>query len=253
MSKASKRHPKLSIDLNADLGEGSGNDHLLLPLISSCNVCCGAHAGNIDDIEETICNALEHKVKVGAHPSFPDRDNFGRKILTIEDKALFDSLLEQITCVEQMLKRSGKKLNHVKLHGALYHLSNSDFKTANLVCELIKNQFNHCKIYAPFGSLMAEIAQEKGLETSYEVFADRNYNDDLDLLNRSHKQAVIHDPQNVTDHVLRMVKDQQVKTINGTLRSIRAETVCVHGDNPAALQLLRHLKAALLQENITVV
>lgn len=228
---------KSKIDLNCDLGEGLGNEHLLMPFLSSCSIACGAHAGSVETMDKVIALAQEHNVKIGAHPSFPDRENFGRLIMELSDADLAKSLREQLRLFRERADRQGAKVNHVKAHGALYNLIAVDREKAEMLVSLVQEELRNAKIYVPFTSAVEKVAREQGITIVYEAFADRNYNDDLTLVPRLLPRAVIA-KENVLEHVRRMVVESKVKTIEGQEVAIKADTLCIHGDNPNALDIL---------------
>ena len=229
------------IDLNCDLGEGLNNEHLLMPLISSCNIACGGHAGSIETIDKVIQLAQKYHVKIGAHPSFPDRENFGRKILDICNDELQESIEDQLKLFKERTEIQNAEVHHVKPHGALYNLIAVNREKAELVVQAIQNVFEHIKMYVPYDSVIEKVAQENGLEIVYEAFADRNYNDDLTLVSRSLPYAVITDKAKVVEHVKRMFIASKVKTAQANEQIIKAETFCVHGDNKKAIEILKEL------------
>ncbi|MCA0152849.1 5-oxoprolinase subunit PxpA [Winogradskyella vincentii] len=241
-----------SVDINADLGEGIGNEEMLMPFLSSCNIACGGHAGDKSIIQEVLKLAKQHNVKVGAHPSFPDRENFGRKIMDIEPKDLKVSLLQQIHELKKLADELGLELNHIKPHGALYNLITIDKETANIVVETIKDLDFEVKLYAPFNSVIAKLAIANNIEVVYEAFADRNYNEDLTLVSRKLNNAIKHKKEEVLSHVLGMVKDQKVITVNHQERMIKASTFCVHGDTENALEIVRYLNSELPKNGVEV-
>jgi len=240
------------IDINCDLGEGVGNDAELMPLLSSCNIACGAHAGSEAVIKETIALALQHKTKIGAHPSFPDRENFGRNEMNLPATQLAAIVLEQITLVNKIAKAAGTALNHIKPHGALYNMAAVNEDVADAIIASVVALNSHLIVYVPFGSTIARKAIEKNIKIKYEAFADRNYNDDLTLVSRKQNNALLHDPEEISDHVVRMIKEGKVKTINNALINIKADTLCIHGDNPNAVAILSALHHHLKAANITI-
>ena len=170
------------IDINCDLGEGLHNEHIIMPLISSCNISCGAHAGSIEIIDKVIQLAVQHKVKIGAHPSFPDRQNFGRKVLNISNSELQKSLEDQLTIFKDRVLLQDVTIHHVKPHGALYNLIAVNREKASVVIAAIQHVFEAVKLYVPYQSSIEEVAIQNGLEIVYEAFADRRYNEDLSLV-----------------------------------------------------------------------
>ncbi|MEN8858449.1 MAG: 5-oxoprolinase subunit PxpA [Flavobacteriaceae bacterium] len=233
------------IDLNCDLGEGLQNEHLLMPLISSCNISCGAHAGSIEIIDKVIQLALQHQVKIGAHPSFPDKENFGREIMEISNTDLEESLVNQLTLFKERAALQKATVHHVKPHGALYNLIAVNEETAIVVVKAIQTVFQQIKLYAPYNSVIEKVAQENNIEIIYEAFADRNYNDDLTLVSRVYPYATITDKVKVLEHIKRMVETSEVKTVQDNKIFIQATTFCVHGDNKHALEILAYLNENL--------
>ncbi|MEX2594278.1 MAG: 5-oxoprolinase subunit PxpA [Anditalea sp.] len=237
-----------TIDFNCDLGEGSGNDAAIMPFISSCNIACGGHAGDLTTMRKTVLLATAHQVKIGAHPSYPDPQNFGRKIIPMSLPDLTESLIHQIRTLENIAHHFGLKLHHIKLHGALYNQAAQEAEAARLIVDMMKKYFMQYTLYAPYPSVLSQIALKEGLQIKYEVFADRNYNADLSLVSRRFPYAVLLDHQKVLEHVERILKEGKVKTISGELVAIRADTLCVHGDNPEAVSLAATIYKKLKRE-----
>ena len=236
---------KFSIDINCDVGEGIGNESLLMPYISSCNIACNEHAGSVEIIDEVISLAKKYQVKVGAHPSFPDRENFGRKVMNISDEELQKSLENQINLLIERTALQNVKLYHIKPHGALYNLAAKDKITAQVVVNAIKKTTKNVYLYVPYNSIIEKIALENSIKIKYEAFADRNYNDDLSLVSRSNGNALLTNPKEVIDHISRMI-DGKVKTIQGNLKDIKVDTFCVHGDSKNAVEILKTLRQTTL-------
>ncbi len=231
----------MNIDFNCDVGEGLDNEHLLMPWISSCNIACGGHAGSPEIIDKVIDLALENNVKIGAHPSFPDRANFGRVIIEISNEKLQKSLEEQMTLFKERATLKEAVVHHVKPHGALYNLITVNEEKAQLVVRAIQNVFGKIKIYVPYNSAIERIALENGMEIAYEGFADRNYNDDLTLVSRKESNAVLTNPNEIVQHVFRMVMNSKVLTVFGNEKNIKADTFCIHGDNENVVEILKGL------------
>ena len=242
----------LTVDINCDVGEGVNNEELLMPYISSCNIACGAHAGDVETIDRVIKLAQKYQVKIGAHPSFPDRKNFGREVMDISLEKLEISLINQIKLIQERLDLFGGKLNHVKAHGALYNLSAVDSNIAEVIVNSIKETAPNAILYVPYNSVIEKVALQNKLNIKLEAFADRNYNDDLTLVSRSQKNAVITNKDEVIDHISNMIIHQQVKTISNILVSIKPETFCVHGDNSEAIELVKHIHHSLTQKGISI-
>ncbi|GAB3663264.1 5-oxoprolinase subunit PxpA [Echinicola sediminis] len=227
----------MRVDINSDLGEGTGADASIMPFISSCNIACGGHAGNAESMQETIKLALQHKVKTGAHPSYPDPINFGRKTMDIPLESLEKELLSQIKELQKWILEQGGTMHHIKPHGALYNEAAVNPKIAKLIVKILKNHFPDTLLYVPDQSIIAQVAEKEGIPLWFEIFADRNYNDDLTLVSRKEANAVLHDKDEVLAHLESMILKGQVKTISKNLLPIKVDTICVHGDNPSALKL----------------
>lgn len=239
---------KNTIDVNCDLGEGSGNDTAIMPYIGSCNIACGGHAGDLESMRKTLALAANHQVKIGAHPSYPDRENFGRRIIAMSPSGLTQCLVEQIRLLENLASTLDLALHHIKLHGALYNLSAGDPATAQVIVEMMNTYFDQYLIYVPYPSVLSQMALQQHVRIKYEGFADRRYNSDLSLVGREHPHALILNQQEVLEQVERIVKDGQVKTSSGKLVSIQAETLCLHGDHPEAPEIAAAVHKMLLQE-----
>lgn len=240
------------IDVNVDVGEGVGNELKLMPYVSSCNIACGGHAGNKDSMSKVVKLAQKHGVKIGAHPSFPDVENFGRKAIKMSSKALFESLKKQINDLLTVLDEESATLHHIKPHGALYNLAVIDAEIASVIVELVKAMPLAVKLYVPYQSVIEDIALQNNIPIIYEVFADRNYNADLTLVSRAQKNALIYDADSMFKHVFRMVNKRKVKTVTGEEVCIKAETFCLHGDNFKAEELLKKLHENLETKNIKI-
>jgi len=240
------------VDINCDVGEGIGNEAALMPHISSCNIACGGHAGTVDSIDTTIQLAQQYAVKIGAHPSFPDTANFGRKTLEMSPDALQKSIEKQLNLMCERLAVLGAELYHVKAHGALYNLSAMDEATATALVKAIKNTTPDVFLYVPYNSVIESVALEQQVPVIYEAFADRNYNDDLSLVARSKENALISDESAVFTHVHNMIVHQKVTTISGLEVAIKASTFCVHGDHSNAVELVESLVKSLENHNINV-
>ncbi|QNM85584.1 5-oxoprolinase subunit PxpA [Polaribacter pectinis] len=241
----------MKIDINCDVGEGIENEHLLMPHISSCNIACGGHFGNAETIDKTIQLAIENKVLIGAHPSFPDTKNFGRKVMNISHEALQKSIENQLKLFINRLALVDEKLHHIKPHGALYNLIAVDEKVAKVFLKSIQKYSKDVFLYVPYNSVIEKLAIEKSIKIKYEVFSDRNYNNDLTLVSRNKENALITDKEDVFKHVLSMYKGK-VKTISGELKTIKADTFCIHGDNKNAVSILEYLFEKLKKEGIKI-
>jgi UPF0271 protein len=240
------------IDINADVGEGLNNEAQLMPYLSSCNIACGGHAGDKETMLQVVRLAKQNKVKIGAHPSFPDKPHFGRRIMEMPSAELYTSLKQQVRNLIRVLRIEHSALHHVKPHGALYNLATTDEKTAKIIIEVVKSIALPLYLYVPYGSVIADLAKKEHIKITYEAFADRNYNADLTLVSRTQDSAVITDPGTVFQHVRRMIFDEKVKTISGVEVPIKASTFCLHGDNPEAVTLLQNLVEKLNENHVVI-
>lgn len=240
------------IDINCDVGEGIGNEALLMPYLSSCNIACAAHAGNEKIIDEVIALAKTHNVKIGAHPSFPDRENFGRNVMDISTEDLQQSIEAQILLLMNKTQLQGMNLHHIKPHGALYNLIAIDNSTARAVVEAVKRTIPHAYLFVPSSSVIERVAIENGVNIKYEAFADRNYNPDLSLISRTDRNAMITNKVAVLAHLEEIIIHKRVNTIKG-YKTIKADTICVHGDTENAVELVTYIHQQLTLKNIQIV
>jgi len=240
------------IDINCDLGEGLGNEALLMPYLSSCNIACGGHAGDIETMTSVVKLAEKHHVKIGAHPSFPDKENFGRKLICMSASDLYKTFENQIKALIMVLKSMNLELNHVKPHGALYNLASVDEETAQIIVNVIRDIDQNLILYAPFQSVISKIAIDNGLKVMFEGFADRNYNKDLTLVSRQNNNAIIGDSELIFEHVFRMISEEKVKTISGVEEVVKVDTFCVHGDHKNVIENLKFLTLKLKQNSINI-
>ncbi|MEJ2113324.1 MAG: 5-oxoprolinase subunit PxpA [Flavobacteriaceae bacterium] len=229
------------LDINVDVGEGLNNEAQLIPYISSCNIACGGHAGDMETMRNVVKLAKQYRVKIGAHPSFPDKEHFGREIIEISSANLYTSLKKQIRSLLRVLKEEHLQLHHIKPHGALYNLVAIDKKTAKVVIEVIKSIAYPLHLYAPYDSVIAKLAKKQNIPVTLEAFADRNYNDDLSLVSRTFENAILTDVEKIIEHV-ELIVSGKVKTVNGNKIEIKADTFCVHGDNPNAIEIIKGLR-----------
>ena len=243
---------RFQIDINADVGEGIDNELDLMPLLSSCNIACGGHVGDLKSMTAVARLAKHYNVKIGAHPSFPDPINFGREVMALSDSDLFLSLKQQINALLTILNYENVELHHIKPHGALYNLAAKDEKTAQVIVAVIKEFSMSIKLYAPWRSVIATMARREQIEVIYEAFADRNYNHDLFLVSRKNENAILHKKEAVLNHVLGIIKDQKVTSVNGVKVPIKASTICVHGDTDSAVEIVRYLSEHLKKNNIEI-
>ncbi|MEC7262717.1 MAG: 5-oxoprolinase subunit PxpA [Bacteroidota bacterium] len=243
---------QFAIDINCDVGEGIGNEVEIFPYISSCNIACGGHAGTEESMSEVVDLALQYGVKIGAHPSYPDKENFGREVLNISNEMLIQSIKEQMHVFETILNQKKAPLHHIKAHGALYNETAKDWGLAKTYLEAISAYRKKAILYVPFGSVVSELAMEMGFQIWYEAFADRNYNADLSLVSRKLPNSLIEQPDLVVEHVLPIIKNHKVKAVNDEFMNIDAKTLCVHGDTASALEILMYLSQELPKHQVQI-
>ena len=229
------------LNINCDLGEGLNNEHIIMPLIDSCNIACGGHAGDIGSMIECVEISIKNNVKIGAHPSYPDKINFGRKKIDISPSELSYSIISQIESLETIADSYGLELNHIKAHGALYNQMIIDAELSNFYLDTIKDFKNKCSLFIPYKSEIEKIALKKGFSIIYEVFGDRNYNDDLSLVSRNNVNALITDPESVVNHIKTIKETETVKTINGNYKKIKFDTICIHSDTNNSIEILKKI------------
>ncbi|MBT3282390.1 MAG: 5-oxoprolinase subunit PxpA [Cryomorphaceae bacterium] len=229
------------LNINCDLGEGLNNEHLIMPLINSCNIASGGHAGNTKSMIECVEISIRCNVEIGAHPSYPDRLNFGRKKMEISKPELSYSIITQIESLETIASSYGKKLHHIKAHGALYNEMISDIDLADFYLDTIKEYKSKYSIYIPYKSEIEKLASKRGFDIIYEVFGDRNYNDNLSLVSREKENALINDPKEVINHLTSIIESNAVKTISGDTREIKFDTICIHSDTNNSIQILKEI------------
>ncbi len=245
------------VDLNCDLGEAPeisafGYAEQIMPSISSANVACGFHAGDPSVIRRTVQLALAQGVSVGAHPGFPDREGFGRQPMTMSPDAVQDIVLYQLGAVAGIVAAYGGRLHHVKPHGALYHVASGDRPMADAIAEATHRFDPTLVLYGLSGSHLLESGRARGLMVASEAFADRAYQADGTLVPRTVPEAVIADAATVVERAVRMVTDGRVRSIDGGWVSLRAETLCLHGDTDGAVELAAGLRVGLEAAGIVV-
>ncbi|KGQ45252.1 5-oxoprolinase subunit PxpA [Gallibacterium anatis] len=238
------------VDLNVDLAEGCSNDQRLLQLVTSANVACGLHAGDFNEMRKAIRWAKENKVRIGAHPSFPDRENFGRTNMQLPDDELKACLLYQLGAVKALCDAEGVSLSYVKPHGALYNQAAKDESLAALIALTIKQFDPSLKLMGLSGSLMLKVAQQHGLGIISEVFADRHYLADGSLVPRSRADALVDNDEEAISQVLQMVLQGSVPTVDGQDVAIQADSICLHGDGEHAISFAEKIRKALTEKQI---
>ena len=244
-------------DLNSDLGESFGAytigmDREVIPLVTSVNVACGMHAGDPSVMERTVAMAVRCGTAIGAHPGYPDLQGFGRRRLAMKTQEIVDCTVYQIGALQAFLRLHGTELQHVKLHGALYNDAAVNYELSLAVCRAVRSIAPEAIMLCLSGSEMLRAAGDAGLRTAGEVFADRAYNEDGTLVSRTLPGAVLKDPDEMIARTVRMVREGKVRTVTGRDIAIRADSVCVHGDNPAALDFVRRIREKLTENGIGI-
>ncbi|MCQ2009932.1 MAG: 5-oxoprolinase subunit PxpA [Sporolactobacillus sp.] len=228
------------IDLNCDLGESFGhyvigNDEKILPLISSANIACGFHAGDFSEMHRTVARAKKNAVAIGAHPGLPDLKGFGRKEMHVSPTEVYDMVVYQIGALQAVAKAQSIRVNHVKPHGALYHMASDQEKYAKAVVQAVSDVDPNLLLFAMDGTFLASAGEKVGLHVIYEAYADRTYQPNGSLTPRSEPKALITETDQALRQVMQMLQDRTVTAVNGGKVSVRAETLCVHGDGTSAL------------------
>jgi len=245
------------IDLNCDMGESfgawqMGRDAELMNYASSINVACGFHAGDASVICETVKTAINKNVAVGAHPSFPDLQGFGRRAMSLSTQEIFDIVLYQVSALKGICEALGGMLHHVKPHGALYNQAAKDANLAGAIANAVKAIDKNLILYGLSNSFLISEAEKINLQTASEVFADRTYRTDGTLTPRSEPNALIHDTEKAVSQVLEMIKEQSVTAVSGEKVLLKAETVCIHGDGENALEFAAAIRQSLTEKDILI-
>ncbi|MDO9520763.1 MAG: 5-oxoprolinase subunit PxpA [Pseudohongiella sp.] len=240
------------IDLNADLGEGGKFDRELLTLVSSASISCGAHAGSGQDIWQAIAWAVENNVAIGAHPSYPDRENRGRLSIAIEPAELYKTLMQQLNWLATLVAEQGGRLQHVKPHGALYNDAARDNQLAVLIAQCVRDFDPSLTLVGLAGGKLLEAGQSAGLEVRAEAFIDRRYQADGSLVPRKHERALITDVAEALAQARCFITGDPVTTVDGNSINVKADTLCIHGDSEYALEFAQHLCSGLLLKGIVV-
>jgi UPF0271 protein len=252
---------KIKIDLNSDVGESFGAyriglDEEVIPLISSANIGCGFHGGDPSVMRQTVALAQEHGVALGAHPGFPDLIGFGRRKIDATLEEIRDYVIYQIGALQAFATMQNMKLQHVKAHGALYNMAEQDVRIWEAIAQVIAGidrQLILVAIAGPMREEVKEIGKRYGIRVAFEFFADRAYNRDGSLVSRREPGAVIHNPQQAAERVLKMVTEKRIVAKDGADIDVVADTICVHGDNPAAVRLTKQIKESLMASDVEVV
>src|SRR5258705_3401510 len=245
------------IDLNCDMGESygawkMGADAEVMPFISSANIACGFHAGDPATIRNTVRLAVDRGVAIGAHPSLPDLQGFGRRVMKISPQDMYDLVLYQAGAVEAFARAAGAKLHHVKCHGALYNMAATDEGLSEAMAKAVRDLGGGVKLYALSNSLMMKTAKTQGIPVYCEVFADRGYSDDGTLAPRDKPGGMIEDAAASVKQVLAMVEEGYVTSLAGKRVPVAADTLCLHGDQPGAVTFAKKLRETFKERGIAV-
>ncbi|MEL6253908.1 MAG: 5-oxoprolinase subunit PxpA [Bacteroidota bacterium] len=243
------------IDINCDMGESFGNfrvgnDEAIFPYITSANIACGFHGGDPVHMEKTIRNALKYRVKIGAHPGYPDLAGFGRRMMELKSEELTAIIKYQVSAIKGMAESLGGKLSYVKPHGALYNkASNSEQETRAIIKGILAID-PELIFMGLAGSIMEEIAKSEGVSFVAEAFADRRYEPTGRLMSRAKEGSVLGDAEVASDQVLSIAKDHQLTAAEGEILEVHAQSICIHGDNPAAVDILKAIDRKLSTHGI---
>jgi len=244
--------PPIAIDLNADVGEGGPSDDALIPLVSSVNIACGAHAGDAATMARTVVLAAAHDCAIGAHPGYADPEHFGRRALDLPTAAIHRLVAEQIEALAAHAHAAGTRLTHVKPHGALYNQAAREMDLALAVAQAVHDVDPDLALVGLAGSALLTAGRRFGLRVAAEAFVDRRYEADGNLTPRDHPDALIDDPEDAARQVLTILRTDRLMTRTGQMVELTADTFCVHGDSPAALALVRTLRERLAADGIAV-
>ena len=247
----------MEININCDLGESSKlhsteNDPLLLKIVNSANIACGYHAGDKPTMEKTIEISKKNNVSIGAHPSFKDPENFGRKRLNLPPSEITKLVINQIKILSDVANKTGMKVTHVKPHGALNNMACENYDLAKVISESIIQVNKELIFLVPTGSQMEKAGKKLGMKVAVEIFADRNYEDDGNLVSRSKDNALIVDPEIAKKHVIKMVQNQAINCYSGKQVPCEIDAICVHGDGSSAGNTAKQIKEGLIKSGVTL-
>jgi UPF0271 protein len=242
----------MNIDLNCDVAEGVGNEAELMPWISSANIACGYHAGDEEEMKRSIELCLKYNVAIGAHPSFPDRENFGRNNMNLPLEQVYEIVGEQLRLIDIIAKQLGANLHHVKPHGALYNMAAKDATLANAIAKSVRDFDHRLIFYGLSQSVMVDEARKLNLRTAHEVFADRTYQTDGSLTSRTQPNALITDESKALCQAVRFVKEKKVTVISGEEILVEVDTICLHGDGAHAVSFAKLIHEKFIKEGITI-
>jgi UPF0271 protein len=234
----------MQININADLGEMAGQDEEIMPYLSSCNIATGGHVGDIDSMQRAISLAKKHNVKIGAHPSYPDLENFGRIRTKISDEDLKESLTHQLTTFYEIAVKNNVDVHHIKPHGALYHDVINDRNKAELFLNVLDDLGLKTSIYTMKNEFLDQLGKKNHIIHN-EAFIDRRYTIDLRLVSRKHPNALIENPEEVWKQLYSILYLNKINVISGEVMDIKADTFCIHGDHPNAVKILKYIEVKL--------
>lgn len=245
------------IDLNCDMGElpealTDESQEALLKYVSSANIACGGHAGDAETMRITVAQALQNKVAVGAHPGYADRANFGRVELRLSLEEIAASVYRQILALDEIAKKLGARIGHVKAHGALYNQAGRDRKVARAIAEGVRRWRADVLLVGLAGSVMLDEFRAAGFAAAAEAFADRRYEQDGSLRSRNFADALLRDPQQAAEQALRIVEEGSVVAANGSVVPLRAQTICIHGDTPGANEIAAAVRRRLAGAGVRI-
>lgn len=221
--------------INCDMGEGLDNDESLMPYIDAANIACGYHAGDTDTIKKTIALAQKNKVQIGAHFSYADKENFGRKEMFLSNEVVYDMVSEQLLQFSSIAKEMGEIITHVKPHGALYNQAAKNMELATTIATAVFDQLPTAIYFGLSGSIMLEAASNQNLAIAHEVFADRAYLNDGSLCPRNISGSVFTNETSVSEQVSLLMQEKKIRAMDGTIIDVAADTICIHADTPNAL------------------
>ncbi len=242
----------LKVDLNADMGEGIGNDAALVSIVTSANVACGFHAGSFNTMRETMKDAIQAGVGIGAHPGFEDRENFGRTRMRLSAEDLGALTAYQLGSAIGMARHLGGEVRHLKLHGALANMASEDPEIARACYEAALRVQPDIVLMVIAATAQEQVAKDLGAQWAGEIFADRAYNDDATLVERSKDGAVLHDPSLITQRISQMLKEGAIISQSGKRIPCKIDTICLHGDTKEAVEIAASLRDGLTAQGVTL-
>ncbi len=247
----------MEININCDLGEKSKlhnneNDTFLLGIVNSANVACGYHAGDEETMDQVVKISKKNNVSIGAHPSFNDPENFGRKRMNLSSLEIRKLIIDQYEILQRIAFNHNENVTHIKPHGALNNMACEDLDLATTIAKVVNDIDKNVIYLVPTGSIMEKAAKKLNMRIACEIFADRNYEDDGNLVSRSKKNALITDPETAKSHVLSMIKNQAINCLSGKQIPCEIDSVCIHGDNVSSLDTAKSIKLNLVQNGLVL-